>query len=207
MQYFGSNNPTSKKIEDSGCVYLKAVSAAASKTPNKAFDEAFAKLGFAVVFVGDNNFKNTAEEVKKVYDNTDDPRVKIIAVVVTDNFEDTVPLCGAIVLRTSLHAKKREAHEFVLPYLFEPVVGGPYKALYPAANAKPRIGFCGSPSTHPDRQKAIEMLTNNSAFTCNFVLRDKFWGGNPGDKTLINEFNDNLRDNEFCLALKWSGKF
>ena len=40
-----------------------------------------------------------------------------------------------------------------------------------------------------------------------FIKRDKFWGGAPHEPQLINDFQNNMRENQFIICYRGAGNF
>jgi len=41
------------------------------------------------------------------------------------------------------------------------------------------VSFCGQMNKY--REKLIQQLRKNNAIQCNFIIREKYWGGKPND--------------------------
>jgi len=107
-----------------------------------------------------------------------------------------------ILLRVSAKASRLRKHEIILPYLWEGKEE-PYP-LSPKSEL-PIIGFCGLLSKH--RKKLVNVFLKSNEVTNDFLIREKFWGGKPHDKSLINEFFDNIENTQFTLSNRGAGNF
>jgi hypothetical protein len=104
--------------------------------------------------------------------------------------------------RTSLIASKKQANEFVLPYIWE----GISPAFPPLLRTeKPIIGFCGLVSPH--RRQTLNDFASDSRFTTNYILRNQFWGGNPHNETIVSDFEENMKASHFNIGNRGAGNF
>ena len=70
---------------------------------------------------------------------------------------------------------------------------------------KPIVGFCGLNSKY--RQNLINLLNNNDNIQTNFIVRNKFWGGNPHDEQLVEDFRQNIEQSHFTICNRGTGNF
>ncbi len=127
---------------------------------------------------------------------------KIIIFVIHD-FEFKYPKFSNIILiRTSLRASTIQHNEIVMPYIWECMA-----EPFPLSNytAKPEVGFCGLISKQ--RKKLVSVFSKSNLVNCNFILRKKFWGGAPNDTSVVNDFYNNLKDNQYVLANRGAGNY
>lgn len=104
--------------------------------------------------------------------------------------------------RTSFIASKKQANEFILPYIWE----GISPAFPPLLRTnKPVIGFCGLVS--PYRMETLGVFASDSRFTTNYILRDQFWGGNPHHPSIVSDFEDNMKSSHFNICNRGKGNF
>ena len=75
----------------------------------------------------------------------------------------------------------------------------------PNQSTLPVVGFCGLLSKH--RKEIIEVFNNSTSVRTDFIIRDKFWGGEPHNKKLINEYNNNLQNSSFIISQRGTGNF
>ncbi|MBE7178344.1 MAG: exostosin family protein [Mucilaginibacter polytrichastri] len=127
---------------------------------------------------------------------------KAIVFVLSD-FEGSYPLCEHIILvRTSARKSLLRRNELILPYLWE----GRDEEFMPNADSfLPKVGFCGLVSRH--RRKLIEVFRNSSEVRCDLILREKFWGGDPNNSGIVDQFFQNIHDNQYILSNRGAGNF
>lgn len=131
------------------------------------------------------------------------PLGKPVVVFVVDDFElEYSPLPNLLVVRTSLRASLRRRTELVLPYLWE----CPTEPFAPmAAGEAPTVGFCGLAT--PLRERLMSALQGSPGVRCDFVRRERFWGGAAHDPRVVREFQENLSRNQFTVASRGAGNF
>lgn len=106
------------------------------------------------------------------------------------------------ILRSSMRKSMRQPREWTLPYVWE----GQRDSFMPSPESvKPSIGFCGMNSLW--RQPMLSAFSNNEDIETNFIIRDQFWGGNPGSIELIDDFWQNMYQNAFALTPRGAGNF
>lgn len=128
---------------------------------------------------------------------------KFVFVFIVSDEDQPYNLPGnLIVVRTSLRASLKKNNEFVLPYLWEHVPA-PYPSLL--SSNKPRVGFCGLVNSH--RENIINAFRQASGVSADFIIRDQFWGGNPHNHDIVNDFNNNLKENAFIICQRGAGNF
>jgi len=131
------------------------------------------------------------------------PSTKKTLVFVVADYEDKLAVPNSLILlRTSLRKSKRSKNEIPLPYIWSS-----YERPLEAYSSEdiPHVGFCGLASK--PRRKLIKTFQNSPYIISNFICRDKFWGGSPHDKNLIQEFDENMAGNAFILAPRGKGNF
>ena len=145
--------------------------------------------------------KNEKElrEIAKKYRLTD---CFVIVFVVSDEESKYRLPQNLIVLRTSLRASQKKENELVLPYVWEHVAE-PFPPF--VAAGKPQVGFCGLVNSH--REGIIQTFRQDSRVNANFIIRDQFWGGNPHNADIVNDFNNNLNGNAFIICQRGAGNF
>ena len=57
------------------------------------------------------------------------------------------------------------------------------------------------------REKIIQQLQKNSAIQCNFIIREKYWGGKPNDPILLDEFTNNITHSHFVVCCRGRGNY
>lgn len=128
---------------------------------------------------------------------------KMIIVFVVSDFELRYQQADFVfVFRTSLRASLLASNEYVLPYIWEAE-----QKSYPILqlNSKPIIGFCGLASK--PRLHILNHFALHDAFQTKFIPRDKFWGGDPHNPVLVNDFRRNLEESHFIVANRGVGNF
>ena len=112
---------------------------------------------------------------------------------------------NVILFRTSIYKSKISKNEFLLPYIWE-CFEKPETPL--AKTAKPKVGFCGNINKNlGKRLTTIKALEQNPNIETDFILRETFWGGNPHDEKLKNEYIDNLINSHFTICNRGRGNF
>ena len=107
-----------------------------------------------------------------------------------------------IILRTSLNSTHRLKNEIVLPYIWE-CSNTRFQPL-PKSDL-PIVSFCGIATKY--RIGLITKIKNNDQIRDNFILRQHFWGGNPHNKQIIKDFNDNIANSHFTVGNRGVGNF
>lgn len=127
---------------------------------------------------------------------------KVLIFIMLDDESDYGHFDNLILLRVSARASKLRDHEIILPYLWEG-----REEPYPLSpkSELPVIGFCGLLSKH--RKKLVNVFLKSKQVSSDFLVRKKFWGGKPHDKSLINEFFDNIENTQFTLSNRGAGNF
>lgn len=127
---------------------------------------------------------------------------KVLIFIMLDDESDYGHFDNLILLRVSARASKLRNHEIILPYLWE---GRDVPYPLSAKSELPVVGFCGLLSKH--RKKLVNAFLKSRQVTSDFLVREKFWGGKPHDKSLINEFFDNIENTQFTLSNRGAGNF
>ncbi len=146
--------------------------------------------------------RHTLKLVKVLSEKYRNVQKKILIFIIHD-FEFKYPrFKNIILLRTSVRASELQANELLMPYIWE-TLQHPLPPM--AASSLPKIGFCGLLSKH--RKKLIEVFSQSHEVSCDFILRKKFWGGAPNHETVISDFYQNMRDNQYILANRGAGNY
>lgn len=127
---------------------------------------------------------------------------KVIVFIVSDYEKKYKYYKNLILIRTSLKASLKRTNEFVMPYLWTGFTE-PFAPIQ--IDHLPQVGFCGLGSSH--RKKLLKAFANSDNVVSDFILRDKFWGGNPHDQEVIETFTNNLKSNAFIIAQRGKGNF
>lgn len=113
-----------------------------------------------------------------------------------------------IVFRSAISRSIRAPNEYVYPSPFF-TVNQPFEPLTPIY--KPRISFCGSPSTYPLRQYWLDTIKSSNRVICDFITRDRFFLMYKDDPSVVkeykNEFINNMKYSEFCFCPRGTGNF
>ena len=127
---------------------------------------------------------------------------KVIIFLISDFTDNFYIPYNVLLFRTSIYKSQKKFNEFLLPYVWEEI-NRPFTILN--KTKLPIIGFCGKVSNH--RKKLIEKLQNTSNLTTNFNIKKDFWGGDPHNKDLINQFCDNVIKSHFTVCNRGNGNF
>ena len=120
-----------------------------------------------------------------------------LIVVIVDDYDG--PLLSderLVLLRTSVNPRQMKDTELVLPYLFEPL---PSPFPPKPRGDRPIVGFCGRKKSRGGNERealldALELASRGGLINASFVLQSKFWGGNPGDPSLVAKFRSNMEE-------------
>lgn len=127
---------------------------------------------------------------------------KVIVFLICDwTNEFDIPY-NVLLFRTSLYKTKKHFNEFLLPYVWEEITE-PFKVL--KKTKKPIVGFCGRVDQH--REKLINGLENNEHIEKNFILKKEYWGGNPHNINLIEQFTKNVILSHFTVCNRGNGNY
>ena len=145
------------------------------------------------------NKKNIQNIINSYTNNTD----KIIYIfLISDSCDQfTIPE-NVRLYRTSLYKSKQKKNEYLLPYIWEGIT----KSVHSLEKGKlPIVGFCGLNSKF--RKKTIQLFESNKNIKSNFIIREKFWGGNPHDPKLMSDFQNNMISSHFNVCNRGKGNF
>lgn len=150
---------------------------------------------------GMTNYQNI-QDIISSYTNMND---KVIYIFLITDSVDTFNIPQNVRLyRTSLLKSKKHKNEHVLPYIWEGI-DITFSPLKKVDGDIPIIGFCGLNSIY--RNRTLELFSNNKNVKSNFIIRNKFWGGIPHDKTIIKEFQNNIFESHFNICNRGAGNF
>lgn len=127
---------------------------------------------------------------------------KVIVFLICDFADNFYIPNNVLLFRTSIYKSHKKFNEFLLPYVLEEI-DRPFTILN--KTKLPIIGFCGRVDNH--RKKLIEKLQNTPKVKLNFNLKTEFWGGNPHNKDLINEFTNNIINSHFTVCNRGNGNY
>ena len=127
---------------------------------------------------------------------------KFVIIFILSDFEKKYTFHrNLIIVRTSLKQSLKRENELTMPYIWD-CLTSPFS---PIKSALPVVGFCGLLSKH--REKIIAAFNDSTRVKTDFIIRDKFWGGEPHNEKLINEYNDNLQKCPFIISQRGTGNF
>ncbi|MGY2050024.1 hypothetical protein [Methylobacterium sp. JK268] len=109
-----------------------------------------------------------------------------------------------LVYRTGLTRAWRLPREFALPYVWitHPDTVG---ARVPAD--KPVIGFCGTLRNRATRRRTLAHFARSDAFTCNYIIRDKFWAAGLPVEQAAADFAANIEGSDFVVCDRGIGNW
>ena len=146
--------------------------------------------------------KDTEKLLRQISEQYQAARRKVLVFVLNDYEEKYRPHDNLIVARTSARASELRPNEMVMPYVWESPAG----TFSPSSPTRlPEVGFCGLVSKH--RKALIKTFSKSPEVRCDFIIRDKFWGGNPHDPELVKDYYANLERNQFILCNRGAGNF
>ena len=130
---------------------------------------------------------------------------KVYIFLITDICEAFVIPNNVYLYRTSLCKTPNKfniTNEKILPWTWDGTKR-PFTSL--PKKDKPIVGFCGMPSKY--RHELLRQITINSNITDNFILRRLFWGGDPHNPILINDYEENILSSHFTICNRGAGNF
>lgn len=151
-------------------------------------------------------YASTTNTLKKIQDNLNsyiNIGKRVIVFLICDFADDFHIPNNVILFRTSIYKSHKKYNDFLLPYIWENFLHRPLTIL-PVTN-KPIIGFCGRVDKY--REKIIKMMQQDNKLNCNFILKTQYWGGEPHNKTLINDFIKNIEDSHFTICNRGNGNY
>jgi len=137
------------------------------------------------------------------------PTDKTSITTIIDDYEGPLDVHpDQILLRTSMRKSQKKRGEYIFPPVTAP------QEPYPACpgGKKPVIGFCGALyPTAPWRKPLIDHLTQDPRIVTDFIPRNGFWnggdGGTVGDKSLVADFKENMKNSQFTVCCRGGGNF
>ncbi len=115
--------------------------------------------------------------------------------------------------RTGIYKSQKKINEYLLPYITakDDLKNASSFSPLPKRGLLPIVGFCGSITSHPSRIQYINRLKMNLSIKKKFILKTEYWGGNPHNIDVINEFLKNINESYFTLCTRgagnWSSRF
>lgn len=151
--------------------------------------------------------------IQSTIDSYKDYNKKVIIFLVSDFNEPFDMPQNILLFRTGLYRSQKKPNEYLLPFLWaksEMNNEGAFEPL-PKIGLQPKVGFCGSCISHPSRLAYINVLKTTPNIIKNLVLKTEYWGGNPHNPRVINEFLNNIKNTHFTLSTRgtgnWSARF
>lgn len=114
---------------------------------------------------------------------------------------DTLP-SNLLVYRTSINKTNQKPNEVSMPAWSQDFGASDIRNH----SLKPVVSFCGA-ITHPVRRKCIEKLKGSEDLETSFIVRNAFWGGNPHDKHIREEYKTNMKSSDLVLCCRGAGNF
>lgn len=146
--------------------------------------------------------KNEIQQIINSYKNLFLDK-KIYLFLISDTSEVFDLPRNVFLYRTSLlKSKQHPTNEMVLPYIWESIDDqfDPLEKM-----PKPIVGFCGLNCIY--RDKTLKTFHSSKQINTRFIVRNRFWGGNPHDPTIINEFKSNMKNSHFNICNRGNGNF
>jgi len=128
---------------------------------------------------------------------------KVIVFLISDFANDFNIPYNVLLFRTSIYKSKKKFNEFLLPYIWENFLNKEFVVIKKSNN--PIVGFCGRVDKY--REKLINMMSQDKYIKCNFILKQKFWGGDPHNVQLINDFTTNIENSHFIICNRGNGNY
>jgi hypothetical protein len=142
---------------------------------------------------------------------------KVIVFLICD-FSNILNIPNNVLLfRTSLYKTKKRYNEFLLPYIWECFLDKQFNNtnIYINSNIStsndtninelPIVGFCGRVDKY--REGLINALQNDKYIKKNFILKKDFWGGDPHNSNLIDNFIKNIQESHFTICNRGNGNY
>jgi hypothetical protein len=130
---------------------------------------------------------------------------KVVVFLISDFVKKLNIPNNVFLFRTSLYKSNQQKNEYLLPYIWE---GFNESFTGLEKTEKPIVGFCGTVKNNTGkRQSCINKLTASNCITPNFITKQSFWGGNPHDATLIEDFKTNILHSHLTLSNRGAGNF
>jgi len=110
---------------------------------------------------------------------------------------------NSIIFRTSLYKSKKPSNYFSLPAFCNNLNKDiQFKRV---KSEIPTVGFCGA-LTNPIRKKTLEII-NKTDLIKNFIIREKFWGGDIWGTKVREEYVTNIINSDFVVCTRGAGNF
>lgn len=146
-----------------------------------------------------NEYSNINEYLKLSEDNN-----KKIVLLYNDDDDKIFNFNNSIFFRTSIYKKNKPENYYSLP-AFCNDLKKQCNFFLRKKNEIPTIGFCGA-ITHPIRKIIIDKI-NNSNLSKNFLIRDKFWGGDVWGEKVRKEYIETSLNSDIIICPRGAGNF
>jgi hypothetical protein len=115
------------------------------------------------------------------------------------NFENS------IIFRTSLYKSTKPKNYYSLPAFCNDLKNTTNFFLREKSTI-PTIGFCGA-ITNEFRIRLINEFEKSEKINKNFLIRDRFWGGDVWGKNVREDYIKNTLNSDFILCVRGAGNF
>ena len=153
-------------------------------------------------------YEETTNSVKKIQTNLSsysNVYKKVIVFLICDFADNFIVPLNVILYRTSLLKSRMKVNEFILPYVWENFMYKTFKPLDKNIGHFPIVGFCGRVDKY--REKLIKQIQDDKFIQNNFILKTEFWGGDPHNPTLIEDFINNIENSHFTICNRGNGNY
>jgi len=151
-------------------------------------------------------YAETTNSVKNIQANLNyytNINKKVLVFLISDFADDFQIPNNVLLFRTSIFNSRKKINEFLLPYVWECFNNRQLKKL--EKSEYPMIGFCGRVDIH--REKLIKAIQCENIIKKKFILKTEFWGGNPHDTKLIEDFINNIEETHFTICNRGNGNY
>jgi hypothetical protein len=144
-------------------------------------------------------------DIQKILNKYKNLNKKVIIFLISDSVEVFDIPRNVFLFRTSLYKKLKKTNEFLLPYIWE-TFDEKFNSL--EKTEKPIVGFCGNVKNNTGkRQSTINAISSSKNITSNFDTKLSFWGGNPHNEKIIEDFKKNILESHFTICNRGVGNF
>jgi hypothetical protein len=151
--------------------------------------------------------------IQTVLDSYKNTTKKVLVFLVSDYNEPFDIPSNVIFFRTGFYKSQKKPNEHLFPFFAAKAEIKNHTSLapLPKISLQPIIGFCGYVVSHPSRLTFINKLKMTPNIKKNLILRNEYWGGNPHNQQVVNEFINNIKNSHFTLTTRgtgnWSARF
>lgn len=138
---------------------------------------------------------------------------KVLVFMVSDYNEPFDIPDNVILFRTGFYKSQKKHNEHLLPFFSAKSEINQHPPLQPLPKVgfQPIVGFCGYIVSHPTRIQFINKIKMTPNIKKNLTLQTEYWGGQPHNQQVINNFINNIRNSHFTLTTRgtgnWSARF